>query len=220
MTLISDFFDLSKSDFSDIFEGVNYPWEILPKIGEFIESAASRLDSTFTEISENVWVGEGTTIADTATVKGPAIIGRNVEIRHGAFIRGKVVIGDNSVIGNSCELKNSFIFNNVQIPHFNYVGDAVMGYKSHVGAGVILSNVRSIPGNVKVRVDDKKMDTGLRKFSAILGEGVEIGCNSVLNPGTLIGKNSVVYPLSSVRGTVPERHIYKGKGDVSPLTQE
>jgi len=207
-----DFFDMTKTDFGDIFDGVENPYDILPLIGDYVLKKGPELGEGYTQIKENVWVGEGTKIAENASITGPVIIGKNCEIRHNAFIRGKAVIGNNSVIGNSTEVKNSFLFDNVQAPHFNYVGDAVMGFKSHIGAGVILSNVRSIPGNVNIRIDGELINTGLRKFSAILGDHVEVGCNSVLNPGTIVGRESVIYPLSSARGVIPEKHILKNDG--------
>ena len=208
---ISNLLDLTQTEFADIFDGFEYPHEILPLIKDYILKKGPALGSDYKMIKENVWVGAGTEIAETAFIKGPAIIGRNVEIRHCAFIRGNAIIGDNSVIGNSTEIKNSLLFNKVQTPHFNYVGDSVLGFHAHIGAGVILSNVRSIPGNVKIHCDGETIETGLRKFSAILGDNAEIGCNSVLNPGTIIGRNAIVYPLSNVRGFIPENLIYKGR---------
>ena len=216
---INELLDLTQTEFADIFEGLEYPHEILPLIKDYILKKGPALGSDYKMIKENVWVGAGTEIAETAFIKGPAIIGRNVEIRQSAFIRGNAVIGDGSVIGNSTEIKNSFLFNKVQTPHFNYVGDSVLGFHAHIGAGVILSNVRSIPGNVKIHCGTETIDTGLRKFSAILGDNAEVGCNSVLNPGTVIGRNSVVYPLSNVRGVIPENSIYKGSGAVVPKEQ-
>lgn len=207
-----DLFDLTKTDFAAIFEGAGYAWEILPKIKDFILKTGPALGPDYAEIMPGVWVGSGTTIAKTVLIEGPAIIGKNTEIRQCAFIRANAVIGNNCVIGNSCEIKNSFIFDKAQIPHFNYVGDSILGCKSHIGAGVICSNVKSIPGNVKVKHGSQIIDTGLRKFSAVLGDNVEVGCNSVLNPGTVVGKGSVVYPLSSVRGYIPPQHIFKGHG--------
>ncbi len=214
------FFNISETDFSEIFENKLYPWEILPEIGDFIKKKTNLSELGYKEISEGVFVGKNTTIAPTASIQAPAIIGHNCEIRHCAFIRGNAIVGNNCVIGNSCEIKNSFIFNNVQIPHFNYVGDAVMGYKSHIGAGVICSNVKSIPGSVKADTPEGRIDTKLKKFSAIIGDFVEVGCNSVLNPGTLIGKNSVVYPLSNVRGYIPPDHIFKSKQEVIKKLKE
>ena len=212
---INALLDLTQTDFADIFEGCVYPHEILPLIKEYILKKGPTLGSGYTMIMENVWVGKNTEIAETAYIKGPAIIGHDVEIRQSAFIRGNAIIGNNSVIGNSTEIKNSFLFNKVQTPHFNYVGDSVLGFHAHIGAGVILSNVRSIPGNVKIHCEGETLETGLRKFSAILGDNAEIGCNSVLNPGTIIGRNSVVYPLSCVRGFVPENSIFKGNGRIA-----
>ncbi len=216
---INELLDLTQTEFADIFEGLEYPHEILPLIKDYILKKGPALGRDYKMIKENVWVGAGTEIAETAFIKGPAIIGRNVEIRQSAFIRGNAVIGDGSVIGNSTEIKNSFLFNKVQTPHFNYVGDSVLGFHAHIGAGVILSNVRSIPGNVKIHCGTETIETGLRKFSAILGDNAEVGCNSVLNPGTVIGRNSVVYPLSNVRGVIPENSIYKGSGAVVPKEQ-
>ena len=211
------YFDLTKSEFADIFDGVGFVWQILPKITDHIKKARSRLAAVgYREVAPDLWLGEGTVIPPTASVNGPAIIGRKVEIRHGAFIRGSAIIGDGCVIGNSCEIKNAFIFNEVQIPHFNYVGDSVMGYKSHIGAGVILSNVKSVPGNVTVRTKDGFIDTGLRKFSAIIGDRTEAGCNAVFNPGTIVGKECVIYPLTSVRGVIPDRTIVKNDGKTTP----
>ncbi|HNW82730.1 MAG TPA: UDP-N-acetylglucosamine pyrophosphorylase [bacterium] len=214
---INSLLDLSKTEFGDIFNNMKYPYEVLKVIGDYILKKGPLLGAEYTEIKETVWVGKGTVIADSASITGPAIIGKNCEIRHCAFIRGNAIIGDNCVIGNSTEIKNSMLFNNVQTPHFNYVGDSVLGYRSHIGAGVILSNVRSIPGEVKVRIGEAVINTGLRKFSAVLGDFVEVGCNSVLNPGTIVGKNSVVYPLSSVRGVIPESSIYKNDGSLVPI---
>jgi len=203
------YFDLNRSEFRSIFDNVKYVWDILPEIKNRIKEIMMNLDERYSEISPGVWVGEGSVIADTATIIAPCVIGCNSEIRHAAFIRGNVIVGNGVVIGNSCEVKNSFIFDKAQVPHFNYVGDSILGYKAHIGAGVILSNVKSIKGSVNVKNGEEVIDTGLRKFSAILGDNSEVGCNSVLNPGTLIGKESVVYPLSSVRGVIPEGHIYK-----------
>jgi len=213
---ITSLLDLDQTEFADIFDDCDYPFEILKKIGDYILEKGHKLDSRYRLIKENVWVGEGTVIADSASITGPAIIGCNCEIRHNAFIRGNAVIGNNCVIGNSTEVKNSFLFNSVQAPHFNYVGDSVMGYKSHIGAGVILSNVKSVPGTVTIRTAEEIIETGLRKFSAVLGDHVEVGCNSVLNPGTIVGKGSVIYPLTSARGLIPENYIVKNDGRKFP----
>ncbi|PLX15610.1 MAG: UDP-N-acetylglucosamine pyrophosphorylase [Candidatus Muiribacterium halophilum] len=207
---------LSQFPYSYIFSDIDHIWDILPLINEKILSLLEELKYDMKEIKPGVLIGEGTTISPTATILGPAIIGKNVEIRHGAFIRQNVIIGDNAVIGNSCEIKNSILFNNAQIPHFNYVGDSVIGFQAHIGAGVILSNVKSIKGNVNVIFNGQKIDTNLRKFGAILGDFSEIGCNTVLNPGTIIGREAVVYPLSKVRGVVPASYIYKDKDNIVP----
>ncbi len=205
MKLVDSYIDRTNAVGSDLFDSVDYPWEALPLIGEYILRVAPTLQG-YTFIGDNVWIGDGVSIAETASISGPALIGAGTEIRHGAYIRGNVIIGERCVIGNSTEVKTAFLANRVQVPHFNYVGDAIMGYKSHIGAGVILSNVRSLPGNVKVALPDgKHIDTGLRKFSALLGDTVEVGCNAVLNPGTIVGRGSVIYPLTSLRGTIPER---------------
>ncbi len=213
---ITSLLDLSQTEFVDIFDACEYPFEILNKIGDHILEKGPLLDGRYKLLKENVWVGEGTTIADSASITGPAIIGCNCEIRHNAFIRGNAVIGNNCVIGNSTEVKNSFLFNSVQAPHFNYVGDSIMGFKSHIGAGVILSNVKSVPGTVSIRTAGDIIETGLRKFSAVLGDHVEVGCNSVLNPGTIVGKGTVIYPLTSARGFIPENYIVKNDGRKFP----
>ncbi|MBE7056847.1 MAG: UDP-N-acetylglucosamine pyrophosphorylase [Ruminococcaceae bacterium] len=180
------------------------PWEILPIIKDILPEIICKLPrKEYREISPQVWISTSASVADTAYIKGPAIIGHNTEVRHCAFIRGNALIGNNCVIGNSTEIKNSIIFDNVQIPHFNYVGDSLLGYKAHFGAGVITSNVKSDRSTVG--------NTGLKKFGAIVGDYAEIGCNTVLNPGTIIGRHSTVYPCSCVRGTVPENSIYKSR---------
>lgn len=213
---ITELLDLSQTEFADIFERCEYPFEILKKIGSYILEKGPKLDGRYKLLKENVWVGEGTVIAESASITGPTIIGCNCEIRHSAFIRGNALIGNNCVVGNSTEVKNSMYFNNVQTPHFNYVGDAIMGYRSHIGAGVILSNVRSIPGEVTIRTSETIINTGLRKFSAVLGDHVEVGCNSVLNPGTIVGKGTVIYPLTSARGIIPENYIVRNDGRKFP----
>ena len=189
-----------------------YPWEVLSEIGEIIDVISASLDTNeYKSLGDKVWVANDVKIAKTATINGPCIIGKGTEIRPGAFIRGNVIVGEGAVIGNSTELKNCILFDSVQVPHFNYVGDSILGYKSHMGAGAVTSNVKSDKSLISVRIGDKKIDTNRKKFGAILGDFVEIGCNSVLNPGTVIGKNSNIYPLSSVRGFVPENSIYKDK---------
>lgn len=210
-----NFLDMSQTIANKIFENIFYTWEILPILKEFIPELGKSLPTEkFEQIGENIWVAKNTKISKTAHIDGPTIIDENTEIRHCAFIRGSVIIGKNSVIGNSTELKNCLLFNNVQVPHFNYVGDSVLGYKSHLGAGAIISNVKSDRSNVTVKYKDKKIETGLRKFGAILGNHVEIGCNSVLNPGTIIGQNSSVYPTSMVRGVLEESVIFKNSGEI------
>lgn len=196
---------------NELFEKCNYPWEVLPLIKNYILELIPTLSDDYIEIDENVYVHKTSKISNTACIAGPTIIGKNTEIRPSAYIRGSVIIGDNCVIGNSTEVKNSIIFNNVQCPHFNYVGDSVMGEYSHIGAGVILSNVKSDKTNVKVVSKEETIETGLRKFGSIIGDSVEVGCNSVLCPGTIIFPNSIIYPLTRVRGVVGEKIIMKDK---------
>ena len=209
---ITDLFDLNECLERDIFSGLEYPWEALPRIRTFLLEFAKALPDDFEQISEFVWVGKGTTIEKTVTIKGPAIIGYDCELRQCAYIRENVIIGKECVIGSSPELKNALLFNKVQVPHFNYVGDSILGYKAHAGAGVICSNLKSYSTNVTVTDGIRTIETGLRKFGAMIGDNSEVGCNSVLNPGTVIGKNCIVYPLTSVRGYVPSNHILKNNG--------
>ncbi|MBR0351074.1 MAG: UDP-N-acetylglucosamine pyrophosphorylase [Clostridia bacterium] len=212
---IKNLYNLDETIAASVFEGLTYPWEVLPKIGDFIIELGKSLDKEkFDEIAENVWVAKTATVAPTAYIKGPVIIDENAEIRHCAFIRGKAIVGKNAVVGNSTELKNVILFNNVQVPHYNYVGDSILGYKSHMGAGSITSNVKSDKKLVIVRNGDEKIETGLKKFGAMLGDNVEVGCGSVLNPGTIIGRNTNIYPLSSVRGTINSNSIYKNQGEI------
>lgn len=212
---IKNLYNLDETIAASVFEGLTYPWEVLPKIGDFIIELGKSLDKEkFDEIAENVWVAKTATVAPTAYIKGPVIIDENAEIRHCAFIRGKAIVGKNAVVGNSTELKNVILFNNVQVPHYNYVGDSILGYKSHMGAGAITSNVKSDKKLVIVRNGDEKIETGLKKFGAMLGDNVEVGCGSVLNPGTIIGRNTNIYPLSSVRGTINSNSIYKNQGEI------
>ena len=211
---VDQLLNIEELDARSIFEGVKYPWEALTKIKNFIFEYAKNLPSDFERIEEFVWVGKGTTIEKSVLIKGPAIIGYNCEIRHSAYIRENVIIGNDVVVGNSTEIKNSIIFNKAQVPHYNYVGDSILGYKSHLGAGVITSNLKSDGTLVKVKYGADYIETGLRKFGAIVGDFSEVGCNSVLNPGTIIGKDSIVYPLSSVRGYIPEKSILKNNGEI------
>ncbi|MCL6590333.1 MAG: UDP-N-acetylglucosamine pyrophosphorylase [Firmicutes bacterium] len=207
-------FDLSQTMAGKIFEGTGYAWEALPRIKDFIQVLAASLPADFETIGEAVWVGKGTEIDSTVMIKGPAIIGYNCLIRHAAYIRENVIIGNEVTVGNSTELKNAILFNGVQVPHFNYVGDSILGYKAHLGAGVILSNVKTTGGTVQVKTPEKIIETGLRKFGAMLGDQVEVGCNAVLNPGTVVGKGSIIYPLTSVRGVVPPYSIMKNDGKI------
>ena len=212
---IKNLYNLDETIASKIFEGATYPWEVLPKIEEFIKELGNTLSSEeYEKRGEDIWIAKTATIAPTAYIKGPAIIGKNAEIRHCAFIRGKAIVGEGAVVGNSTELKNVILFNKVQVPHYNYVGDSILGYKSHMGAGSITSNVKSDKKLVVVKNKEEKIETGLKKFGAMLGDNVEIGCGSVLNPGTVIGKNTNVYPLSSVRGVVPSNSIYKKQNEI------
>ena len=207
--------DMQETFASDLFEKVYYPWEVLPKIKEFILVAGKKLPkSEYEEIKENVWVSVDSKVAPSAHIDGPTIIQKNSDIRHCAFIRGSAIVGENCVVGNSTELKNSVLFNGVQIPHFNYVGDSILGHKAHLGAGAITSNVRSDRLDVRLNFEGKKIDTHLRKFGAIIGDGVEIGCNAVLNPGTVLGRNTIVYPTSMVRGCVENDSIFKNDGKI------
>lgn len=212
-------FTFSETIAADIFDGTTYPWEVLPKIGAFIVALGETLSTEeYEKKGENVWIAKSANVAPTAYINGPAIIGKNAEIRHCAFIRGNAIVGEGAVVGNSTELKNVLLFNKVQVPHYNYVGDSILGFKSHMGAGSITSNVKSDKTLVTILCNGEKIETKLKKMGAILGDNVEVGCNSVLNPGTVIGKESNVYPLSMVRGYVNEKSIYKNKNEVVEKT--
>ena len=212
---IENLFNLEQTIAKDIFEGVIYPWEVLPKIEEFIISLGKTLDKNeYEEKGENIWIAKSAKVAPTAYIAGPAIIGKNAEIRHCAFIRGKAIVGEGAVVGNSTELKNVILFNKVQVPHYNYVGDSILGYKSHMGAGSITSNVKSDKKLVVIKNKEEKIETGLKKIGAMLGDEVEIGCGSVLNPGTIIGSHTNIYPLSSVRGVIKANSIYKNQNEI------
>lgn len=212
---IENMLDLNETIAKELFEGKTYPWEVLPEIGTFIKKLGESLDpEEYERRGEDVWIARTASVAPTACVNGPAIIGKNAEVRHCAFIRGNAIVGEGSVVGNSTELKNVVLFNSVQVPHYNYVGDSVLGYKSHMGAGSICSNVKSDKKLVVVKNGEEKIETGLKKFGAMLGDHVEVGCGSVLNPGTVIGRNTNIYPLSPVRGCVPADSIYKKTGDI------
>lgn len=211
-------FDLSHTLAAPLLESCTYPWQALPRLGEFITSLGKELDpALFDNPAENVWIAKTAKVAPTASITGPVIICDAAEIRQCAYIRGNAVIGAGSVIGNSCEVKNAIIFDSVQVPHFNYVGDSILGFRSHMGAGAVTSNVKSDRTPVVIHSGDAAIETGLRKMGAMLGDGVEVGCNSVLNPGTVIGRGSRIYPLSSVRGFVPENSIFKAAGNVTAI---
>ena len=210
-----NFLDMSHTIAEKIFEKINYPWEALSLIKDFIKEVGPTLSKEeYDEVAENVWVSKKATIFPSAHIEGPTIIQENAQIRHCAFIRGSAIVGKNCVVGNSTELKNVILFDNVQVPHFNYVGDSILGYKSHMGAGSITSNVKSDKSLVAVKLGEKKIQTDLKKFGAILGDYVEIGCNAVLNPGTIIGRNSTVYPTSMVREVIEESSILKNNGKI------
>lgn len=212
---INELFDLDKTIASEVFEGCEYPWHVLSKIKEFTLSLGKKLDKEkFDEISPDVWVSKSAKVAPTAFIAPPCIIDEGAEVRHCAFIRGGVIVGKNSVVGNSTEMKNAIIFDNVQIPHFNYVGDSILGYKSHLGAGAVTSNVKSDKTLVSIKNGDEKIETGIKKFGAMVGDFTEVGCNSVLCPGTVIGRNCTIYPLSRVRGYLKENSIFKAEGNI------
>jgi NDP-sugar pyrophosphorylase family protein len=215
MFTASDLFDLSQTEHGEIFAGCAHAWEALPKIAAFVEAHVRPALHNHCEgrayIGDKVFIGEGTVVEDGAMIKGPAIIGKNCQIRHNAYIREHVIIGDHCVVGNSTEVKNSVFFNRALAPHFNYVGDSILGHKAHLGAGVILSNVKSLPGNIAVEMDGAPFDTGLRKFGALLGDGCEIGCNAVLSPGSIVGRGAVVYPGVLWRGVLPGDMIVKNR---------
>lgn len=212
---INSLLDLNETIAFKIFKNSIYPWEVIPKISEFILTLGNELNlSKFEKKAENIWIAKSAKVASTAHIEGPCIIDENVEIRHSAFIRGNAIVGKNVVVGNSTELKNVIIFNNAQVPHYNYVGDSILGYKSHMGAGSIISNLKSDKTLVTVKYNDEKIETNLKKFGAILGDNVEVGCGSVLNPGTVIGRKTNIYPLSSVRGYIKPNQIYKNQNEI------
>ena len=214
MVTTKDLFDLSHTQAKDYLAQFTYPWEALKGIKDFILQLGSTLGEDYREVSPQVWVHRTATVAPTAFLGSPCIIGAGTEVRHCAFIRGSALVGENCVVGNSVELKNAIIFDNVQVPHYNYVGDSILGYKSHMGAGSLTSNVKSDKTLVVVKSGEEQMPTGLKKFGAMLGDYVEVGCNSVLNPGTVIGRHTNIYPTSCVRGVVPANSIWKTGGVV------
>lgn len=208
-------FQMDETMAKEIFEDTEFPWEVLPKIKDFILTLGQGLSKEeYEEREEHVWIAKSAVVYPTATILAPCIIGKHTEVRPGAFIRGNAIIGENCVVGNSTELKNVILFNNVQVPHYNYVGDSILGYKSHMGAGSITSNVKSDKTKVTIRYEGDQIQTGLKKMGAILGNFVEIGCGTVMNPGTIVGSNTTVYPLSMTRGYIPKGSIYKKQGEV------
>jgi NDP-sugar pyrophosphorylase family protein len=213
-----DLFDLSQTEHAAIFEGCTYSWEALKKIKEYLAAHVKPGLKNRCEgdawIGKDVFIGEGTVVEDGVMIKGPAIIGRNSQIRHNAYLRENVIVGDNCVVGNSSELKNALLFNGAQAPHFNYVGDSILGHKAHLGAGVVLSNIKTTRENIWITIEGKPRDTGLRKFGAMIGDHAEIGCNAVLNPGSIIGRRSIVYPNVCWREVLPENMIAKNKAEV------
>ena len=218
MLKVDSLLNLDETIAKDIFSNIIYPWEALPLIGEFILKLGETLSpEEYDRKSENVWIAKSAKVAPTASINGPVIICPGAEIRHCAFIRGNAIVGNGAVVGNSTELKNSILFNKVQVPHYNYVGDSILGYKAHMGAGSITSNVKSDKTLVELKFEGETIKTGLKKFGAILGDDVEVGCNSVLNPGSVIGKNSIIYPLSMVRGYVTANSIFKNKNEVATI---
>ena len=214
MLTVKDLYDLSHSAAGAYLSGFTYPWEALSGIKQLILSLGEKLGDDYEEVKPQVWVHKTATVAPTAFLGAPCIIGANTEVRHCAFIRGSALVGENCVVGNSVELKNVILFDNVQVPHYNYVGDSILGYKSHMGAGSLTSNVKSDKTLVVVKSTEEQIPTGLKKFGAMLGDFVEVGCNSVLNPGTVIGPHSNIYPTSCVRGVVPANSIWKTGGVV------
>lgn len=214
----SELFDLSQTSHAAIFDGCKYAWEALARIGPYLAAQAkpnlrNRCEGT-AYIGEQVAIGEGTVLEDGVMILGPAVIGRNCQIRHNAYIRQNVIIGDDCVVGNASELKNSMLFNNVQAPHYNYVGDSILGHQAHLGAGVKISNIKLLPGNVFVSLDGVPTDTGLRKFGALVGDGAEVGCNAVLNPGSILGRGTTVYPNVFWRGVLAANSVAKNKAEI------
>lgn len=210
-----NYFDYSKTLAAPLFDGIEYPWEVLPRLESFILALGPMLPADeFEQVSDNVWISRSAVVAPNASITGPCIVNSGAQIRHCAFIRGNVIVGKSTVVGNSCEVKNSLLFDEVEAPHFNYVGDSILGYKSHLGAGAITSNIKNDKKNVEIHFPLGSIKTEMRKLGAIVGDGVQVGCNCVLNPGTVIGKETRIYPLNSVRGWVDEKSIYKHEGKI------
>lgn len=217
---IENLYDLKETIGAELFNGVLYPWEVLPKIGDFIVKLGNTLPADrFDKKGENIWIAKSAVVFDSVYINGPCIIDEEAEVRQCAFIRGNAIIGRGAVVGNSTELKNVVLFNKVQVPHYNYVGDSILGFRSHMGAGSITSNMKSDKSLVVIKSEQGNIETGLKKVGAMLGDNVEVGCNSVLNPGTVIGRHSNIYPLSMVRGYIPAESIYKKQGDVAEKSQ-
>ena len=217
---VSELYNLEETIAAELFGGVEYPWEVLPRIHDFILELGNRLPKDiFEERGENIWVARSARVAPSACLNGPLIVDEDAEIRHCAFVRGSAIVGKGAVVGNSTELKNVILFNKVQVPHYNYVGDSILGYKSHMGAGSITSNVKSDKTLVVVKGEGIRLEAGLKKMGDMLGDNVEVGCNSVLNPGTVIGRNTNIYPTSMVRGVVPPGSIYKKCTEITPKRQ-
>ncbi len=212
---IHSLYNLNETIAAAIFEGCTFPWEVLPKIGDFIVALGNTLsEDEYEKKGDCIWIAKSAEVFESAYINGPCIIGKEAQVRHCAFIRGNAIVGEGAVVGNSTELKNVILFNKVQVPHYNYVGDSILGYKAHMGAGSITSNVKSDKKLIVIKGADESIETGLKKIGAFLGDEVEIGCGSVLNPGTIIGKKSNIYPLSSVRGFVQAGSIYKKQGEI------
>ena len=212
---VQELYTLEETIAKDIFEGAIYPWEVLPKISAFIKKLGETLpEDEYEKKGEDVWIAKSAKVFPSAYIHGPAIIGKDAEVRHCAFIRGNAIVGEGAVVGNSTELKNVILFNKVQVPHYNYVGDSILGFKAHMGAGSITSNVKSDKKLVVVKTPEENIETGIKKFGAMLGDEVEVGCGTVLNPGSVVGAHSNIYPLSSVRGFIPAGSIYKKQGEV------
>ena len=215
---IKEYLDLTHTIAGSLFDGLTYPWEALPLISDFIMKVGPTLDpAIYEKRGDDIWIARSADVFESASLKGPLIIGPNAQVRHCAFIRGSVIVGENAVVGNSTELKNVILFDNVQVPHYNYVGDSILGYKAHMGAGSITSNVKSDKTLVCVKYEGGVIETGLKKFAAIVGDNVEVGCGSILNPGTVVGRGTRIYPLSSVRGAIPGNSIYKKAGEIAEI---
>ena len=218
---IENLYDLKETIAADLFTEAEYPWEVLPRIHDFILELGKRLpEEIYEKRGEDIWVAKNAKVAPTACLNGPLIIDEEAEVRHCAFVRGNAIVGKGAVVGNSTELKNVVLFNKVQVPHYNYVGDSILGYKSHMGAGSITSNVKSDKKLVVVKTPEGNIETGMKKFGAMLGDHVEVGCGTILNPGSVVGPHTNIYPLSSVRGFVPGGSIYKCAGEVVEMRQE